>query len=164
MPLIHGRVSKHTYKEVLDKAQRKLAGWKSATLSITGRTTLVKAVLFALPIYTMQAAKIPVEICKKIDRDFIWGHNEAKKPIHLINWRTICLPKSLGGLGVKKMEPLNQALLAKLSWRMSQREDSLWCNMLTNKYLVGSPNGNSRRSSCWRGICHGFQLLQKGLS
>ncbi|KAL5735733.1 hypothetical protein ACOSP7_030185 [Xanthoceras sorbifolium] len=81
--------------------------------------------------------------------------------------QTVCLLKNLGGLKVKQMEPLNQALLAKLSWWMHQGEDSLWCNMLEAKYLGGSSvtgrSGGCRASNCWRSINHGFKLLNEGL-
>ncbi|KAL5842272.1 hypothetical protein ACOSQ3_012875 [Xanthoceras sorbifolium] len=92
---------------------------------------------------------------------------ENRRPIYLINWKTVCLPKYLGGLGVKQMEPLNQALLAKLSWRLLHGEDSLWCSMIEAKYLGNrtavSRNGGCRSSTYWRSINHGFNLLKKCL-
>ncbi|KAK2664092.1 hypothetical protein Ddye_002666 [Dipteronia dyeriana] len=73
VPLIHGRIYKHTYDELIEKAQRRLAAWKSDSLSLAGRVTIIKSVTSELPSYTMQSVKLPTEICLKLDkinRDF----------------------------------------------------------------------------------------------
>ncbi|KAK3205342.1 hypothetical protein Dsin_019388 [Dipteronia sinensis] len=80
----------------------------------------------ALPVYTMQSVKIPSYLClnmDKLNRNFLWGHTDTKKPTYLIKWDTACLPKNRGGLGIKRMKGMNQALLAKLiskglKWRV----------------------------------------------
>ncbi|KAL5764576.1 hypothetical protein ACOSQ2_017170 [Xanthoceras sorbifolium] len=59
----------------------------------------------------------------------------------------------------------NQALLAKMGWRLFQRDGSLWSSMLHNKYLKNKNivevcgKNSSRCSSIWRGIAHGINLL-----
>ncbi|KAK3211992.1 hypothetical protein Dsin_016698 [Dipteronia sinensis] len=102
VPLIHGRITKDTYKEIIEKTQNKLANWKSASLSFAGRCTLIKAVTSALPIYAiyaiyaMQSIKLPSETCSTLDqinRNFLWGNTSDKKKIHLVNWDTVCIPK-----------------------------------------------------------------------
>ena len=90
--------------------------------SFAGRCTLIKAVTSAILIYVMQYIKLPSEVCKKLDkiyRDFLWGDTFDKKKMHLVNWDTMCLPKNLGGLGIKKTKKMNEALLAKAGWQMS---------------------------------------------
>ncbi|KAL5763937.1 hypothetical protein ACOSQ2_016531 [Xanthoceras sorbifolium] len=71
----------------------------------------------------------------RINRNFLWGHMEEKKAVHLIKWDTVCKPKSKGGLGLKKMKNLNQSLLAKAGWRMIQPGAGLWSSLLHNKYF-----------------------------
>ncbi|KAK2661945.1 hypothetical protein Ddye_000519 [Dipteronia dyeriana] len=105
VPLIHGRITKNTYKEILLKTQKRLASWKSASLSFAGRCTLVKSVASALPIYAMQSIKLPTEVCSdldKLNRDFIWGNNTDIKKVHLVKWDIVCAPKKRGGLGFAK--------------------------------------------------------------
>ncbi|KAK0588170.1 hypothetical protein LWI29_035325 [Acer saccharum] len=116
VPLIHGRITRGTYKEIIEKTQNRLAAWKSASLSVVGRCTLIKAVTSALPTYAMQSIKLPTEVWHTLDglnRDFLWGSNSDKRKIHLVKWDTVCLPKKLGGLGIRKMKWMNQSLLAK---------------------------------------------------
>ncbi|KAK3212320.1 hypothetical protein Dsin_017026 [Dipteronia sinensis] len=74
VPLIHGRTGIKTYEEIAKKTQKRLTAWKSDSLSLTGKATLIKAMTSALPIYAMQSVKLPSEICNKLDkinRDFL---------------------------------------------------------------------------------------------
>ncbi|KAK9911811.1 hypothetical protein M0R45_035700 [Rubus argutus] len=125
MPLVYSRVSKNTYAELIDKVQGRLAGWKSKTLNMAGRLTLIQAVTSSTPIYAMQTAKLPActtMTLDKLNRDFLWGDCDGKKKIHMVNWDSVCKPKFLGGLGIKKATTMNKAMLAKTSWRMLQKE------------------------------------------
>ena len=68
VPLIHTRVTNHTYRDLMEKIQKRLAAWKSESLSLARRVTLIKSVTAALPIYTMQSTKLPSETCLKLDK------------------------------------------------------------------------------------------------
>ncbi|KAK2653127.1 hypothetical protein Ddye_012983 [Dipteronia dyeriana] len=138
VPIIHGRINKGTYKELLEKTQKRLASWKSATLSFAGRMTLIKSVTTSLPVYAMQTVKLPSDLCQKLDhlnRDLLWGHIKEQNVVHLMKWDTVCMPKNKGGLGIKKMELMNQTLLAKASWRNLQNESGLCGDLLRSKYV-----------------------------
>ncbi|KAK3212866.1 hypothetical protein Dsin_017572 [Dipteronia sinensis] len=105
VPLIHCRITKDTYKEILEKTQSRLSTWKNSTLSFLGSYTLIKAASSAIPIYAMQAIKLSNEICSKIDKlnkNFLLGHKVRSKKIHLNKWDFVCLPKHKGCLGIKK--------------------------------------------------------------
>ncbi|KAK3183154.1 hypothetical protein Dsin_030440 [Dipteronia sinensis] len=143
--LIHGRVTKDTYKEILEKAQSKLATWKSSTLSFARRCTLIKDVSSTIPIYAMQSSKLPIEICSKLDKlkwDFLWGHINENKKMHLVNWETVCLLKCKEGLGIKKTKMMNQVMLAKARWKLYHNENGLWGHLLKHKYLKGDDSVN----------------------
>lgn len=45
------------------------------------------------------------------------------------------MPKWKGGLGFKKFEDINKALLSKLTWKVVKREEHLWAILLRFKYL-----------------------------
>ena len=160
VPLLHHRVTKQTYSYLVENMQKRLAGWKTGNLSLAGRITLCKAVLATIPLCPMQAAAIPKQTCREIEkvcRRFIWGQQEGRDKIHLINWNTICKPKEEGGLGIRKMEAMNKAFIMKLAWGMLQ-ENSLWVQFLKDKYLSsnrggGHPVATSRDSVLWKFIC-----------
>ncbi|BFG41163.1 hypothetical protein CerSpe_274360 [Prunus speciosa] len=172
VPLIHTRVTKATYQEIIDKVQRRLSSWKSHTLSMAGRLTLLQSVTSAIPIYSMQSAKLPVSVCKKLDqlnRNFLWGHTTDQAKVHLVNWDTACKPKFAGGLGIKNSAWMNQALLAKTSWRLLQREQGLWAQVFNAKYLrhcdilAAKDLQFQSSSNVWRGILYGAQVLSAGI-
>ncbi|KAK3231085.1 hypothetical protein Dsin_002966 [Dipteronia sinensis] len=148
------------------------ASWLIGRVFLSLLRGLIKSVTSALLIYVMQSTKLPSEVCnnlEKINRDFLWGNTSDTKKIHLVNWDTVCLPKQLGGLGTKKMNMMNQALLAKAGWRLSQKVTGLWGNLLKDKYLRGGHMTvydslkDMNCSSTWRGLSYGAKLLFEGV-
>ena len=51
-------------------------------------------------------------------------------------WEKLCCPRSARGLGFKKSESINFALLAKLAWMVASKRDSLCLRILRAKYKV----------------------------
>ncbi|XP_024171911.1 uncharacterized protein LOC112177904 [Rosa chinensis] len=169
MPLIHSRVNKFTYVSILDKVQSRLSAWKCKNLSLVGRLTLIQSVTVAIPNYAMQTARFPMSICDdldKINRNFLWDDLESKKKV---NWDIVCLPKSLGGLGVKKATDMNQAMLAKAGWRIFQNDPGLWASIYREKYFKNDDLFDKDYhypkdcSSTWKSDSHGADLVKRGL-
>lgn len=44
VPLIHSRVNRRTYTYLVDRVKNRLTAWKSRSLSLAGRLTLIKSV------------------------------------------------------------------------------------------------------------------------
>jgi hypothetical protein len=82
------------------------------------------------------------------------------------SWNTFCIPKALGGLGLRKMKDVNLAFLAKLGWKLLTGADSLWVSQLSGKYLSTgsflSPTSISATSWLWKGITKAKTLLTLG--
>ncbi|XP_019189720.1 PREDICTED: uncharacterized protein LOC109184127 [Ipomoea nil] len=158
VPSLHGRVTSATFSGLLDRVRGRLDGWRSKTLSLAGRITLAKAAL------------LPKEVCLKIEamvRFFIWGGvGDARKP-SLVSWDVVTKCKQEGGLGIRRMQDVNTAFLAKLGWRMRTEQDRLWIRVLMAKY----PAMNSRElrdlkrpsSNAWKGICATSSFVEQGL-
>lgn len=75
-----------------------------------------------------------------------------------------------GGLEIKDTRAMNQAFLAKAEQRLLQHNrDALWAQVCKEKYirrfnLNEAPRHLQRMdSTTWRGICHGINLLNKGI-
>jgi hypothetical protein len=84
-------------------------------LSQVGKIQLVKATLQNLPTYALSLFGIPIkfaEIMERIQRDFLWSGTEDQKRYPLVAWDKVCLPKNLGGLGIRKLKHLNISLQA----------------------------------------------------
>ncbi|CAN1809470.1 Putative ribonuclease H protein At1g65750 [Linum perenne] len=172
VPIIHGRNSNNLYHYLIDRMEKKLAGWKVGSLSMAGRVSLAMSALNSLPTYAMQTTLLPAEICEIIDRkirSFIWGARDGERKLHLVNWETVCKPKNQGGLGLRSARELNMAYLMKLTWSVLKKPSELWAQVLTTKYMKRTINGlepkkTKRWSSCWRGINASWEVFRGGLS
>ena len=107
---------KTIWNPILEKTERRLAGWKRLYLSKGGRVTLIKSTLSNLPTYFLSLFRIPASVAKRIEklqRNFLWGNSGDDSKIHLVKWDTICSPISSSGLGIRKIRLFNEALLGK---------------------------------------------------
>ena len=85
-------------------------------MSLAGCITLAQSVLQAIPMYAMQTINLPRSIKLKIDqlcRCFIWSGSAEHQKMSLVSWDLVCTPKSKGGLGFKKLDIMNNALIIK---------------------------------------------------
>ncbi|CAI0409373.1 unnamed protein product [Linum tenue] len=170
LQIVHGRVTKDTYKYILENLDKRLSGWKIRSLSLAGRVTLALSVLNALPNYVMQTAVLPCHICDVIDkkiRNFVWGAEEGRTKIHLVTWETVCKPKEEGGLGLRSARALNLAYIMKLCWNFITDNNTLWIRILQDKYIKTNSDGtismrHQRVSRLWKGMLEAFPLVKQG--
>lgn len=107
------------YQYILDLMNNRLQGWKTKFLSLSGRTMLIKSVLYSIPTHVMQNNLLPPKIIQNMDRiqrRFLWGSKPTRKKLHLISWDVVTTPKKNGGLGLQKSYAKNIAMLASLNW------------------------------------------------
>ena len=71
---------------------------------------------------------------ERLQRNFLWGSFGDDPKIHLVKWTTICAPISSGGLGIRKIRLINEALLGKWFWRFGIEEDAFWRRVIEMKY------------------------------
>lgn len=138
LPLDKGTRSSSLWNQVVSKITNIISSWKGKWLSSTGKATLIKAVLSAMAIYQLSCMDLPASKRKEITshiRTFFWQGLEDKARLPLIAWDKICLPKEMGGLGIKDLLIQSKALGAKLVWRMFSNPNAKWARTLFNKYL-----------------------------
>jgi hypothetical protein len=113
-----GNSKKRAFQGIIDKVLSKIEGWRAKTLSQAGRLVLIKSVVAALPSYAMSTFLLPLSFSNKLDRifkNFWWGFPSKKsKNLSLKALDSLCIPKLLGGLGLRKMREVNLALVSKL--------------------------------------------------
>ncbi|KAJ9699285.1 hypothetical protein PVL29_008065 [Vitis rotundifolia] len=122
---------------VEERMRRRLALWKRQYMSKGGRITLIKSTLASIPIYQLSLFRMPKLVVKrleKLQRDFLWGGGSMERKIHLINWEVVCTQKEKGGLGIRKIDLLNKALLGKWIWRYAFEKDLFWKKVIGVKY------------------------------
>lgn len=138
------------WNPILEKIERKLAGWKKLYLSKGSRLTLLKSTLSSLPTYFLSLFTIPTRVANKIEklqRDFLWVDSKT----HLLGWDKVCMPIANGGLGIRKLTTFNKALLGKWLWRFGIKENRLWRRVVALKF--GEEWGDGPLS--WEGVFMG---------
>ncbi|PWA73391.1 reverse transcriptase domain, Reverse transcriptase zinc-binding domain protein [Artemisia annua] len=73
---------------------------------------------------TRVTPKAVLDNMEAIMRRFLWAGTSEEKKIPWVAWDIISNPKSKGGLGVSKLQHVNEALLLKWSWRFNKRSIS----------------------------------------
>ena len=166
MPLGASHNSPSIWNPILEKFERKLAGWKKLYLSKRGRLMLLKSTLFSLPTYFLPLFTIPTYVANKIEklhRDFLWGDSK----FHPIGWDKVYVPIANGGLGIRKITTFNKALLGKWLWRFGKEEDRLWRRVVVSKYgedwggWTSKLGRGAHGCGLWRGICMSWEDFSK---
>ncbi|WJZ89517.1 hypothetical protein VitviT2T_008733 [Vitis vinifera] len=122
---------------VEERMRWKLALWKRQYISKGGRIALIKSTLVSMPLYQMSLFRMPRVVARrleKLQRDFLWGGGSMERKAHLVNWERVCMGKEKGGLGLRKLIPLNKALLGKWVWRFANAKEEMWKRVLVAKY------------------------------
>ena len=94
---------------ILERMEKKLSGWKRLYLSKGGRLTLLKSTLSSLPTYNLSLFTIPKIVAARLERiqNFLWGSLVECFKYPLVAWEKVCLPRELGGFGIRKLASFN---------------------------------------------------------
>ena len=58
-------------------------------------------------------------------RDFLWDSNNSDNGFHWVNWDEVCCPKQEGGLGIRPLRVMNEALKTKWLWRFAKEDNAM---------------------------------------
>jgi hypothetical protein len=99
LPALVGKSRTTAFQSIKDKVWRRLQDWKLNFLSQAGKEVLLKAVIQAIPTYSMSVFLLPKALCSEINslmQKFWWGHQRKEKGIPWMSWSRMGLPKSRG--------------------------------------------------------------------
>lgn len=167
VPENFGKRKRDLFTTIVDKIRQRAVSWSSKRLSKAGKLTMLKAVLTAIPTYPMSCFELPMSMYKRIQSvltRFWWDGSDNKRKMSWVAWSKLTKSKAEGGLGFRDIQLFNQALLAKIAWRIITVPDSLLARVLRGKYchkknflIVDLP---ATCSHGWRGIIQGRNLLR----
>ncbi|KAJ0766710.1 putative reverse transcriptase zinc-binding domain-containing protein [Helianthus annuus] len=122
------------WRPIFDIFESRLSLWKASILSLGGRVTLIKSVLECLPCYFFSLYKVPVGVVNKLEviiRKFLWGGTGRDRKLNWVSWDRVSSPIDRGGLGIRNLLSINNALLLKWAWRFKNEKDNLWVKVIS---------------------------------
>ncbi|XP_077228445.1 uncharacterized protein LOC143861405 [Tasmannia lanceolata] len=138
LPLVTSRLTSADCKPLTERVRKKINSWSNKFLSRAGRVELVNSVLNSFQLYWSSAFHIPAETLnyvEKILRDFIWSGCRLQRRYHPIAWRSLCLPKIEGGIGIRRLADVNRTFQMKHVWNLLQNRDTPWNHWFHGKYV-----------------------------
>ncbi|GJV04571.1 hypothetical protein Tco_1338140 [Tanacetum coccineum] len=99
-------------KELTDRIRSRIKDWKNKSLSAAGRLQLVRSVIGSM-------------------------HGDIRKGKAKVSWEVVCLPKNEGGLGLRRLELFNKALMVTHIWNLLLKKESLWVKWIHEYKLRG---------------------------
>ena len=153
---------------IIDKIDRRLAGWHGILLSIAGRAILVRAVLRALPIYAMTSLLLPMGVVAEIDkrcRAFFWaGQDKVSGGQCKVAWDFVCAPFTRGGLGFSSLQHLSSCLRLSHLTKLHSRSTARGVFPLAARYGWSDDQDlgttHAYDSHVWRDIAKGIPLFR----
>ncbi|GKA39075.1 RNA-directed DNA polymerase, eukaryota, reverse transcriptase zinc-binding domain protein [Tanacetum coccineum] len=159
VPLITKNIGITECNQLVERVKQKVNDWKNKALSYASRLQLIASVLAYMHIYWASVYLIPktnVEDIEKVLKGFLWSQGDLKRGVAKVAWKTVCTPKSQGGLGLKRLGPWNEALLCKHLWNVATHKESLWVKWVNVVKLKGKSiwevNPIDGDSGTWKAI------------
>ncbi|XP_022024390.1 uncharacterized protein LOC110924702 [Helianthus annuus] len=155
VPLISTRLLQKDCLLLLEKLENRIMHWRNKLLSFAGRLQLINSVLSSMHIYWSSVFILPNRVIQKLEalmRNFLWSHDSAfQKGRSKVSWKTVCVPKYEGGLGIRRISDANVALMTNHIWSILTRRHSVWVEWVHSYRLRGKSFWVCKvpASCCW---------------
>ncbi|GJR30422.1 auxin efflux carrier [Tanacetum coccineum] len=153
VPLVSSRLMIRDCKELIEKVQNRVQDWKNKSLSIAGRLQLIRSVVSSMHIFWASVFIIPTRVLidiEQIMRNFLWCPGSDSRGKAKVAWDVVCLPKVEGGLGIRRLDYFNSALMDVPLWGNMTWG---WCKILQLRPIVREfiwyKISNGMRTSLW---------------
>nr|GEU33270.1 hypothetical protein [Tanacetum cinerariifolium] len=67
---------------------------------------------------------------------FLWSQDNISRGKVKVPWDVVCLPKQEGGLGIRRLDHFNKALMVSHVWKLLSLKESLWVKHAFNMWLI----------------------------
>lgn len=130
LPLNCKKARKEDFQRLLDVIHARLASWRAAMLTQSGRLVLIQSMLTSIAIFHLLSLDPPPWVLKAIDkirRAFLWkGSEEVVGGNCPVKWEVVCSPKDFGGLGVASLVGMCTTMKLRRAWIARVEADKPW--------------------------------------
>ncbi|KAF3549742.1 hypothetical protein DY000_02004116 [Brassica cretica] len=165
---MHRKLQICDYRPLVDQLKRHFSSWSSRALSYAGRRQLLSTVITGTLNFWFSSFILPKGCIKAIESlcsRFLWNGNITGRSKAKISWKSVCLPQSEGGLGLRDLTTWNQTLSLKLLWLLHCEDESLWASWTKRNRIKGesiwSIDEEKQRSWIWKSILHLRPLAER---
>ncbi|KAL9677830.1 hypothetical protein QQ045_015666 [Rhodiola kirilowii] len=129
VPLTSKSISSQDCSGISQRLTSRLNYWSNRFLSRAGKRVLIISVLQAIVFYWARICILPKKVLQSINSlcaSFLWNGKAEGRGCHLISWNAVCLDKREGGIGIKDLEVMNEALVLNQLWDLNRNSQSIW--------------------------------------
>ncbi|KAG2300644.1 hypothetical protein Bca52824_037116 [Brassica carinata] len=171
LPLMQRKLKISEYSPLIDKLNIKFNSWATKSLSFAGRSLLLKTVIMGLVNFWLSTFSLPKGCIRRIESlcsRFLWSGSIDHRAHAKVSWKSVCLPKEEGGLGLKSFQRWNLTLLLRFIWLLFSGSASLWVawhrryNCPSN-YLFWSQQETPAQTWNWRCLLRLRELASRFL-
>ncbi|GJU63652.1 putative RNA-directed DNA polymerase [Tanacetum coccineum] len=140
VPLVSSRLMVRDCKELVEKVKNRIHDWRNKSLSMAGRLQLIRSVIGSMHVFWASVFIIPNGVLVDIEqcmRNFLWSPGASLKGKAKVAWDVVCLPKDEGGLGIRRLDHFNSALMVSHIWKLLSLKESLWVKWIHAYKLCG---------------------------
>lgn len=131
LPLMSRKLRINEYEPLLDALVRRFRAWAVRALSFAGRVQLLNTVIAGTLNFWMSTFLLPKGCIQKIESlcsRFLWSGDVDRTGQAKVAWETVCLPRSEGGLGLRRLSNWNTTLCLRYIWLLFSDKPSLWAD------------------------------------
>ncbi|XP_011016286.1 PREDICTED: uncharacterized protein LOC105119798 [Populus euphratica] len=159
VPLSPHRLLASQFSPLLQDLELVIQGWIGKNLTYAGRLELLRSVLYGKVHFWLNIFPMPEIVIHSIIstcRNFLWTGDARRHHSALVSWKTLCLRKTEGGLGLFDLKACNRSFLTKQLWNIHLKIDSTWIRWVHHFYLnrdtIWHAQAHQHSSPLWKAI------------
>ncbi|KAL9688739.1 hypothetical protein QQ045_033163 [Rhodiola kirilowii] len=129
IPLNSKAISSQDSSCLIGRITSIIDSWSNRFLSRAGRMLLIQYVLQSIFYFWARMCILPRNVLHTVSNlcaTFLWKRNGTCRGGFRMSWKEVCKEKSEGGLGIKDLSIMNEAMRLNKLWEMGNDADSVW--------------------------------------
>lgn len=138
IPLMSRKLRIFEYDLLLEKITNRFRSWTVKTLLFAGRKQLIASIIYGTINFWITTFILPQGCIKKIESlcsRFLWSGSIENGRGAKVAWKMVRLPKSEGGLGLRRFSSWYRILCLRFIWLLFSGNMSLWAQWHKHYHL-----------------------------